>query len=65
VWKERHQHLSDTVSFLVATCEENVVRELREQFGHITAMWDNIFPHIRHYMHAGDILRQRRDYRTG
>lgn len=65
VWKEKYQLLSDTVSFLVATCEDNVSQELHDRFGRMTSRWEQLFKDVQQYMHAGDILRNRKDYRFG
>ncbi|KAJ8895762.1 hypothetical protein PR048_001100 [Dryococelus australis] len=65
VWKDKHQLLGDTVSFLIATCEDQVARELKERYMRMCVRWDELFPNVKQYMHAGDILRHRKDYRTG
>ncbi|XP_075225316.1 muscle-specific protein 300 kDa isoform X2 [Lycorma delicatula] len=65
VWKDKHQKLGETVSFLIATCEDQVANELKDKYLKINARWENIFPHVKQYMHAGDILRNRKDYRAG
>ncbi|XP_063222936.1 muscle-specific protein 300 kDa isoform X4 [Bacillus rossius redtenbacheri] len=65
VWKDKHQLLGDTVSFLIATCEDQVARELKERFMRMCTRWDELFPSIKQYMHAGDVLRHRKDYRAG
>lgn len=31
----------------------------------MNALWEQLFPHVKQYMKAGDILRQRKDYRAG
>lgn len=65
VWKDKYSLLGDTVGFLVATCEEPVVRELRDGYASLSARWDEVFQHVQQYMHAGDLLRLRREYRSG
>ncbi|CAG2063292.1 unnamed protein product, partial [Timema podura] len=65
VWKDKYQLLGDTVSFLIATCEDQVAHELKERYLRISTRWDELFPHVKQYMHAGDILRHRKDYRAG
>ncbi|XP_039285327.1 nesprin-1-like [Nilaparvata lugens] len=65
IWKDKHQQLGDTVSFLIATCDDQVSNELKDKFLHINTRWENIFPLVKQYSHAGDILRNRKDYRSG
>lgn len=64
-WKDKHQQLHDTVNFLVATCEEPIGLELRNKFGQLSARFDAVFAHTKQYMYAGDILRNRQEYRHG
>ncbi|GFG37468.1 hypothetical protein Cfor_07190, partial [Coptotermes formosanus] len=65
VWKDKFQLLGDTVSFLIATCEDQVAHELKERYLRISGRWEDLFQHVKQYMHAGDILRHRKDYRVG
>lgn len=65
LWKDKHQLLTDTVSFLVATCEDSVAMELKNRYTNMTSQWERLFPDVKHYMHAGDILRYRKDYKAG
>ncbi|XP_068085330.1 muscle-specific protein 300 kDa [Anabrus simplex] len=65
VWKDKHQLLGDTVSFLIATCEDQVAHELKERYLRVSTRWEDLFQHVKQYMHAGDILRNRKDYRAG
>lgn len=65
VWKDKHQLLGDTVSFLIATCDDQVSLELKDHYTNLTNRWEKLFPKVKHYMHAGDILRSRRDFRQG
>ncbi|KAF4531687.1 hypothetical protein B566_EDAN017473 [Ephemera danica] len=65
VWKERYQTLGDTVTFLIATCDDPIVVELKDRYTRISSRWEELFPHVKQYMHAGDILRNRKDYRAG
>lgn len=44
MWKDKHQKLGDTVSFLIATCEDQVVTELKDKYLAINARWENLFP---------------------
>ncbi|KAL0110413.1 hypothetical protein PUN28_013801 [Cardiocondyla obscurior] len=65
VWKGKHQQLSDTVSFLIATSDESVAFRLKERYASLTARWEQLFPEAKQYMHAGDLIRSRKDYKTG
>ncbi|XP_071454862.1 muscle-specific protein 300 kDa-like [Hetaerina americana] len=65
VWKDRYQLIGDTVSFLAASCEDRVSQDLRERFELMSSRWEGLFQHVKQYMHAGDILRNRKDYRAG
>lgn len=65
LWKDKHQLLSDTVSFLVATCEDSVAIELKNRFANMSNKWEHLFIEVKQYMHAGDILRNRKDYKSG
>lgn len=65
VWKDKYQQLSDTVSFLIATTDEDVALKLRDRYTDLTIRWDGLFSEAKQYMHAGDLLRNRKDYRAG
>lgn len=65
VWRDNYQLLGDTVSFLIATCEDQIALELRDRYQAITNRWDKIYPQVNKYSHAGDILRNRKDFRAG
>lgn len=65
VWKDKHQQLSDTVSFLIATSDEPVAFRLKERYANLTARWEQLFQEAKQYMHAGDLIRTRKDYKTG
>ncbi|KAK2588097.1 hypothetical protein KPH14_004158 [Odynerus spinipes] len=65
IWKDKHQQLSDTVSFLIATSEDFVALRLKERYTDLTTKWERIFQEAKQYMHAGDLLRNRKDYRIG
>jgi len=43
VWKDKFQLLGDTVSFLIATCEDQVAHELKERYLRISARWEDLF----------------------
>lgn len=65
VWRDNYQLLGDTVSFLIATCEDKICLELKERYQSMTDRWEKIYPHVTKYSHAGDILRNRKDFRAG
>lgn len=65
VWKDKHQQLSDTVSFLIATSDEQVALQLKDRYARMTSRWERLFSEAKQYMHAGDLLRNRKDYRAG
>ncbi|XP_012253400.2 muscle-specific protein 300 kDa isoform X14 [Athalia rosae] len=65
VWKDKHQQLSDTVSFLIATSDEQVALQLKDRYTLLTSRWERLFSDAKQYMHAGDLLRNRKDYRAG
>ncbi|XP_044734627.1 nesprin-1 [Chrysoperla carnea] len=65
IWKDKYQLLGDTVSFLIATCEEPIALELRTQYGLITNRWEKIFANTKQYMHAGNLIRNRKEFRLG
>lgn len=65
VWKDKHQQLSDTVTFLIATSDEPVALQLKQRYSNLTARWEALFQEAKQYMHAGDLIRNRKDYRAG
>lgn len=64
-WSEKHQQLHDTVTFLIATCEENISAELRDKFQNLSMRFDSLYAQTKQYVHSSDILRSRQEYRTG
>ncbi|KAK3930234.1 Nesprin-1 [Frankliniella fusca] len=65
VWRDKLSLLADTVGFLTAACDEGVSRALRDSLAELTARWDEVFRHVQQYMHAGDLLRLRREFHDG
>ncbi|KAK9890576.1 hypothetical protein WA026_011946 [Henosepilachna vigintioctopunctata] len=65
VWRDNYQLLGDTVSFLIATCNDKIAIELKDQYQAITLRWEKIFPHVNKYSHSGDLLRNRKDFKSG
>ncbi|XP_043257159.1 nesprin-1 isoform X10 [Colletes gigas] len=65
VWKDKHQQLSDTVTFLIVTSDEPVALQLKQRYTNLTSRWESLFQEAKQYMHAGDLIRNRKDYRAG
>lgn len=65
VWKDKHQLLADAVNFLVATCTNEIASDLKSHFSNLSGRFENLFSNTKQYMHAGDILRNRQEYRLG
>lgn len=65
LWKDNYQLLGDTVSFLIATCEDGIALELKNHYQVMTNRWEKLYPLVNKYSHAGDILRNRKDFRAG
>lgn len=65
LWKDNYQLLGDTVSFLIATCEDGIATELKNHYQVMTNRWEKLYPLVNKYSHAGDILRNRKDFRAG
>lgn len=64
-WKDKHQQLSDTANFLIATSEDSIAPELRDKLYNLTSRFETLFGQTKQYMYAGDILRNRQDYKQG
>ena len=65
VWKDKHQLIGDTGNFLMVTCEDNINTEIKEYYTSLTSKWERLFGSTKQYMHAGDILRNRHEYKGG
>ncbi|XP_059468655.1 muscle-specific protein 300 kDa isoform X2 [Neocloeon triangulifer] len=65
VWKDKFQAISDAVQFLIATCDDPIAFDLRDKFNYLSTRWEELFPMVKQYMHAGDILRNRKEYQAG
>lgn len=65
VWSDNYQLIGDTVSFLIATCNDKIALELRDQFQKLTNRWEQIFPLVNKYSHGGDLLRYRKEFKDG
>lgn len=65
VWRDNYQLLGDTVSFLISTCEDRIAIELKDKYQNMTDRWEKLYPQVNQYSHAGDLLRNRKDFRSG
>jgi len=52
----------ETVSFLLATCDEPYISALKNDLGRVTSKWESLFPHVKQYQYAGQMLRMKRDF---
>ena len=64
-WKTSYESLSETAAFLVTTCESSVAWRVKERIDAIAIRWEMLFNKVKQYLHAGEILRHRREYRKG
>ena len=64
-WKEKYDQLNEVAAFLATTCEPNAAKTVRNRFENVVRRWEQLFDRVKHYMHAGEILRHRRAYRQG
>lgn len=64
-WKDKYEQLGEMAAFLVTTCEPGVARGVKMRIDDVAARWEPLFERVRHYLHAGEILRHRREYRQG
>ena len=64
-WKEKYDQLNEVAAFLATTCEPNAAKTVRMRFDGVVRRWEQLFDRVKHYMHAGEILRHRRAYRQG
>lgn len=65
VWRDNYQLMGDTVGFLIAICEDKIALELKIKYQNVTDRWDKLYPLVNQYSHAGDLLRNRKDFRAG
>ena len=64
-WKEKYEQLSETAAFLVTTCEPGIARSIKLRIDQIASRWEPLFDRVRHYLHAGEILRHRKECHQG
>ncbi|XP_055711373.1 muscle-specific protein 300 kDa isoform X7 [Phlebotomus papatasi] len=65
VWREKYQLIVDTGNFLAGSCEDDISVELKRAISDLTSRWERLFGATKHYVHAGDILKNRQEYRNG
>lgn len=65
VWRDKHQLLGDIANFLIATCQDSIATELKNNYTNMSSRFEALFSNTKQYMHAGDILRNRQEYRSG
>lgn len=65
VWREKYQLIVDTGNFLAGSCEDDISAELKRAISDLTSRWERLFGATKHYVHAGDILKNRQEYRNG
>ncbi|XP_037820489.1 nesprin-1-like, partial [Lucilia sericata] len=65
VWKDKFDALANGANYLIASCEENIAHNLRQQHGYLAERFERLFVNTKKYMHAGDIIRSRQEYKSG
>lgn len=65
VWKDKFDALGNSANYLIASCEENIAQSLRQQHGLLSERFEKLFVNTKKYMHAGDIIRARQEYKSG
>lgn len=65
LWQTKYSQLSDTTNYLIASCEDQIANELRDKLRQLDTRWQRVFSNTGHYMHAGDTLRARKEYKSG
>ncbi|KAL5279677.1 hypothetical protein ACFFRR_003964 [Megaselia abdita] len=65
VWKDKFQAFSEAGNYLIASCENEIANDLRSKLGNLTDRWEHLFNKTKQYMHAGDMIRSRQEYKQG
>ncbi|XP_032294435.1 muscle-specific protein 300 kDa isoform X26 [Drosophila virilis] len=65
VWKDRFDGLANAANYLIASCEEPIAQQLRQRHGALAERFERLFANTKQYMHAGDIIRSRQEYKSG
>ncbi|XP_033150837.1 nesprin-1 [Drosophila busckii] len=65
VWKDKFDALANAANYLIASCEEPIAQQLRQRHGALAERFERLFASTKQYMHAGDIIRSRQEYKSG
>jgi len=65
VWKDKFDALANSANYLIASCEEPIAQQLRQRHGALSERFERLFANTKQYMHAGDIIRSRQEYKSG
>lgn len=65
MWKDKFDALANAANYLIASCEQNIAQNLRQHHGSLSDRFERLFANTKKYMHAGDIIRSRQEYKTG
>lgn len=65
VWKDKFDALASSANYLIASCEEPIAQQLRQRHGALSERFERLFANTKQYMHAGDIIRSRQEYKSG
>lgn len=65
VWKDKYQLLGDTGNFLIATTNKDIGAEIKFKYMNLTERWEKLFANTKQYMHSGEIVRNRQEFRRG
>lgn len=62
-WKDRFDSMANAVNYLMASCEDQIAVRLRQDYGVLAQRFERLFIATKKYVHAGDILRARQEYK--
>lgn len=65
VWKDKFDSLANAANYLIASCEEPIAQQCRREHDALAERFERLFANAKQYMHAGDIIRSRQEYRSG
>lgn len=64
-WKEKYEQLNEIAAFLVTSCEMTAAKQVKQRIDLIAQRWEVLFSRTKQYLHAGEVLRHRKEYRLG
>ncbi|CAD6999864.1 unnamed protein product [Ceratitis capitata] len=64
-WKDKFDTLANAANYLIASCEDGIANSLRQKHGNLSERFERLFANTKQYMHAGDIIRARKEYKSG